>query len=112
MRSPYPLFTLLASVTKQELARQVAYMKAENRILRARLPQRLGATESERRKLICTGRKLRIYCSSSDVRAFSISLLAAPARRACLFCHSMSKSRPQPTFQNYFRRRQDVGRRG
>ena len=58
MNMLHPLFALLASVTKQELARQVAYLKAENRILRARLPQRIVATESERRKLIRAGRKL------------------------------------------------------
>lgn len=32
-----PLFALLASVTRQELARQVAYLKEENTILHARL---------------------------------------------------------------------------
>lgn len=37
MRLLHPLFALLASVTKQELARQVAYLKVENRIQRARL---------------------------------------------------------------------------
>ncbi len=34
----HPIFALLASVTRQELARQVAYLKEENKILRARLP--------------------------------------------------------------------------
>jgi putative transposase len=58
MRLLHPLFALLASVTKQELARQNAYLKAEIRILRARLPKRIVATESERRKLIRAGRKL------------------------------------------------------
>lgn len=41
----HPLLSLLASVTRQELARQVAYLKEENRILRARLPERLTATD-------------------------------------------------------------------
>ena len=36
----HPLFGFLASLNRQELARQVAYLKAENRILRARLPRR------------------------------------------------------------------------
>lgn len=40
----HPLFALLASVTRQNLARQVAYLKEENRTLRARLPERLVAT--------------------------------------------------------------------
>lgn len=39
----HPLLALLASATRQELARQVAYLKEENRILRARLPERIDA---------------------------------------------------------------------
>lgn len=56
----HPLLTLLASVTRQELARQVAYLKEENRILRARLPQRLVVTDQERRRLLRCGRKLGV----------------------------------------------------
>jgi putative transposase len=56
----HPLLALLASVTRQELARQVAYLKEENRILRARLPERLVATEQEKRRLIRCGRKLGV----------------------------------------------------
>ncbi len=37
----HPIFALWASATREELARQIAYLKEENRILRARLPQRL-----------------------------------------------------------------------
>jgi putative transposase len=48
----------LASVSRQELARQVAYLKEENRILRARLPKRLVTTDREKRRLIRFGRKL------------------------------------------------------
>ena len=54
----HPLLSLLASVTRQELARQVAYLKEENRILRARLPERLVATDREKRRLLRCGRKL------------------------------------------------------
>ena len=56
----HPIFALLASVTRQELARQVAYLKEENKILRARLPQRLVATPQERRRLLKFGRKLGV----------------------------------------------------
>ena len=38
----HPLFALLASVTRQDLARQVAYLKEENRILRSRLPAQIS----------------------------------------------------------------------
>jgi len=58
MRLLHPLFALLSSVTRQVLASQVAYLKTENRILRARLPKRIVATAQERRKLIRAGRKL------------------------------------------------------
>ena len=54
----HPLFALLASVTRQDLARQVAYLKEENRILRARLPERLVATPQEKRRLLRFGKKL------------------------------------------------------
>ena len=54
----HPLLSLLASVTRQELARQVAYLKEENRILRTRLPARIVTTEPERRRLLRAGRKL------------------------------------------------------
>ncbi|MFM7168413.1 MAG: hypothetical protein ACKO3T_24470 [Planctomycetaceae bacterium] len=52
----HPLFALLASVSRQELARQVACLKEENRILRARLPERLVATPAEKRRLLKFGR--------------------------------------------------------
>jgi hypothetical protein len=54
----HPLFALLASATRQELARQVAYLKEENRILRARLPKRITVTPDERRRLLKAGKKL------------------------------------------------------
>lgn len=54
----HPLLALLASVTRQELARQVAYLKEENRILRARLPEQIRTTEKERKRLLRAGRKL------------------------------------------------------
>jgi len=56
----HPIFALLASVTRQELARQVAYLKEENRILRARLPERLVATVQEKRRLLKFGRRLGV----------------------------------------------------
>lgn len=54
----HPLFAMLACLTRQELARQVAYLKEENRILRARLPNRIATTTQERQRLIRAGRKL------------------------------------------------------
>lgn len=54
----HPLLTLLASLTRQELARQVAYLKAENAILRSRLPGRITLSNQERRRLVRHGKKL------------------------------------------------------
>jgi putative transposase len=54
----HPLFALLASVTRQDLARQVTYLKEENRILRARLPKVITVTATERKRLLKLGRKL------------------------------------------------------
>ena len=56
----HPLFALLASVTRQDLARQVAYLKEENRILRSKLPKQIAVTEKERLWLVRFGRKLGI----------------------------------------------------
>ena len=56
----HPLFALLASVTRQDLARQVAYLKEENRVLRSRLPAQISVTAKERQRLIRVGRKLTI----------------------------------------------------
>ncbi|QDT55099.1 hypothetical protein Pan44_31400 [Caulifigura coniformis] len=58
MRLLHPLFAILASVSRQELARQVAYLKVENQILRTRLPPRIVTTVQERRRLIRAGRQL------------------------------------------------------
>jgi len=56
----HPLLALLASATRQELARQVAYLKEENRILRARLPDRIVATPQEKKRLLRAGRRLGV----------------------------------------------------
>ena len=42
-------FLMLANATDRELARQVQYLKAENRLLRDRLPRRINVTAQERR---------------------------------------------------------------
>ena len=57
-RTLHPLFVMLASLTQQELARQIAYLKKENEILRARLPERIHTTKAERKKLLKAGRKI------------------------------------------------------
>ncbi|MEZ6133955.1 MAG: hypothetical protein R3C53_03495 [Pirellulaceae bacterium] len=54
----HPLLTLLASLTRQELARQVTYLKAENQILRSKLPKRIELSNQERRRLVKHGKSL------------------------------------------------------
>ncbi|MCA9215226.1 MAG: integrase core domain-containing protein [Planctomycetales bacterium] len=54
----HPLLTLLASLTRQELAQQVRYLKAENEILRSRLPSRITLDNRERNTLVKHGKKL------------------------------------------------------
>jgi putative transposase len=53
-----PLFLLLSHATDRQLARMVEYLKAENRLLRDRLPKRLRVTVPERRRLVKLGRPL------------------------------------------------------
>jgi putative transposase len=52
------LMLVLAQATEKELAAQVQYLKAENQILRARLPKRILVTPVERRRLLKLGRPL------------------------------------------------------
>jgi|GEM_PF-2119663 len=54
----HPLLTLLASLTRQELAQQVTYLKAENAILRSKPPERITLHNQERCRLVRHGKKL------------------------------------------------------
>jgi hypothetical protein len=52
------LMIVLACATDKQLAKQVQYLKAENEILRARLPKRITPTAVEGRQLLKLGRPL------------------------------------------------------
>jgi putative transposase len=54
----HPLLVMLASLTHQELARQIVFLQEENRVLRSRLPKRIVVTPSERSRLLALGRDL------------------------------------------------------
>ena len=54
----HPLLTLLASLTRQELAQQIRFLKAENEILRSKLPKRITLDNRERNTLVKHGKKL------------------------------------------------------
>jgi len=84
----HPLLTLLASLTRQELAQQVTYLKAENAILRSKLPDRIRLNNQERRRLVRHGKKLgpRIkelisIVSYSTFRRWIRTMEDAPAKR-------------------------------
>lgn len=50
-----PLFILLARLTSPQLARTVQFLKAENEILRSKLPKRPRVTSRERTRLLKLG---------------------------------------------------------
>jgi putative transposase len=58
LRLLQPLFALLTSSSDRELARMVEYLKAENRVLRDKLPRRITVTPAERARLVKSGRAL------------------------------------------------------
>lgn len=54
----HSLLLVLATATDRELARMVQFLRAENRILRGRLPERIDVTPEGRRRLVRLGRGL------------------------------------------------------
>lgn len=53
-----PLLAFLVHMTQSALLRQIAYLKAENRILRSRLPKAVQTTPAERSLLVHLGSPL------------------------------------------------------
>jgi putative transposase len=54
----HPLLLLLARLAEKELVQMIEYLKAENRILRSKLPKRIEATLAERARLMKHGVRL------------------------------------------------------
>ena len=54
----HPLLTLLANATESQLAQYVEFLKAENRILRSKLPSKVICTPAERDRLVKLGKPL------------------------------------------------------
>ena len=52
------LMLVIAKSTAKELARQISYLKAENQILRSRLPKRLSLSQLEKNRLVRFARNL------------------------------------------------------
>ena len=57
-RFVHPLLLLLAQATERELVQMVEYLKAENRILRHKLPKRIEVTPAERARQLKLGVRL------------------------------------------------------
>src|SRR5262245_49060314 len=55
-----PLLLLLARLTDRQLAGVVQYLKAENEILRSRLPRRITISPRDKQRLIKFGRQLGV----------------------------------------------------
>jgi putative transposase len=53
-----PLLLALARLTDPQLARSVRFLKAEDAILRSRLPRRIDLTQTERNRLFKLGESL------------------------------------------------------
>lgn len=54
-----PLLTLLARSSERELTQQVQFLKAENEILRSKLPARVPLTPQEKKRLLKFGKPLK-----------------------------------------------------
>jgi putative transposase len=52
----HPLLAMIASATDRELAKQVQYLKEENKILRARIPGQIHTKPAERAQLVKLGK--------------------------------------------------------
>ena len=52
------ILLLIATASKNELARQIKYLKVENEVLRSKLPGRITVTVKERSRLVRFGQKL------------------------------------------------------
>jgi len=53
----HPLLVMIAKATSTELQQYIDYLKAENQILRSKLPRRVDVTPAEREKLVKVGKK-------------------------------------------------------
>ena len=54
----HPLLLLLARAAEPEIVRMIENLKAENRILRSKLPKQVNVTPAERNRLVKLGKKL------------------------------------------------------
>src|SRR6188508_3322119 len=77
------LMLFIASATQKELARHVRYLKAENQMLRSRLPARVMLTTKEKHRLVKLAAKLgaALDCLATIVHPDTIRRWAREARK-------------------------------
>src|SRR5262245_57843445 len=77
------LMLLIARATQKELARHVRYLKAENQMLRKRLPDRILLTTKEKNRLVRLAAKLgsALDCLATIVHPDTIRRWARETRR-------------------------------
>ena len=88
------LMLVIARSTEKELARQISYLKAENQILRSRLPDKISLTEREMNRLVRFAKKLgsALNLFSHNSAKNTTTIRPVTANRLCL--RMASRSRP------------------
>ena len=85
------LMLVIARSTEKELARHVSYLKAENQILRSRLPDRISLTQREKCRLVRFAKKLGSALNE-------LATIAHPSTiRRWIREHAANKSKKQKT---------------
>ena len=90
-----PLLAVLASLTQRDLARQLLFLKEENRILPSRLSTRIRVTPSEKLRLIKLGLDLGVKLRNL-ISIVSYSTFRRWIREAEV-AHVAREQPPQPT---------------
>jgi len=85
------LLLVIAGLTKKELVQQIQYLKAENEILRAKLPKRIVIESKERRKLLKYAAKL-----SRSVFKHLTSIVTSDTFLRWLREDKRAKNKPKP----------------
>jgi putative transposase len=91
------LMLVIAGSTNKELARQVSYLKAENQILRSRLPDRISLTQREKNRLIRFARNLGSALNelATIVHPGTIRRWIREAAAATSACRKVKTGRPR-----------------
>jgi putative transposase len=67
-RFVHPLLLILTRATEKELVKTIEYLKAENRILRSKLPKQIEVTPAEWMRLLKLGSRVALRSFRSSKR--------------------------------------------